>query len=75
MTLSPKTCHGIKAQNASPFQDPILRIDPGMHTAPIKGIGVDAACTLLATGSECCWPELAVDDEALATYFGGCGRS
>jgi WD40 repeat protein len=33
------------------LQEPILRIDPGMHTAPIWRIGVDAACTLLATGS------------------------
>jgi WD40 repeat protein len=41
----------VKAQNAPPLQDPILRIDPGMHTTRIKGIGVDAACTLLATGS------------------------
>jgi WD40 repeat protein len=40
----------VKAQGAPP-QDPILRIDPGMHTAPIKRITVDAACTLLATGS------------------------
>src|SRR5262249_47562766 len=32
-------------------QEPMLRIDPGMHTAPILRIGVDAACTLLATGS------------------------
>jgi hypothetical protein len=36
---------------APPPQEPILRIDPGMHTAPIRRIGVDAACTLLATGS------------------------
>ncbi|MGH6816813.1 MAG: caspase family protein [Hyphomicrobiaceae bacterium] len=35
-----------------PPQDPMLRIDPGMHTAPIKRIGVDTSCTLLATGSE-----------------------
>ena len=40
------------AQQTPPPQEPILRIDPGMHTAPIKRIGVDAACTLLATGSE-----------------------
>ena len=31
---------------------PMLRIDPGMHTAPIRGLGVDAACNLIATGSE-----------------------
>jgi WD40 repeat protein len=34
-----------------PPQEPILRIDPGMHTAQIRRIGSDAACTLLATGS------------------------
>jgi WD40 repeat protein len=43
---------GVQAQNTTPPQDPILRIDPGMHTARIDGIGVGAACTLLATGSE-----------------------
>src|SRR5688572_19053391 len=32
--------------------DPILRIDPGMHTAMTKRLGVDAGCTLLATGSD-----------------------
>jgi hypothetical protein len=35
-----------------PEQRPMLRIEPGMHTAIIKRIGVDAACTLMATGSE-----------------------
>jgi hypothetical protein len=39
------------AQQIPPPQEPILRIDPGMHTATIKRIGVDADCTLLATGS------------------------
>ena len=34
-----------------PDQRPILRIEPGMHTAPIVRIGVDATCTLMATGS------------------------
>ena len=32
-------------------QRPILRIEPGMHTAPISRIGVDATCTLMVTGS------------------------
>ena len=35
-----------------PDQRPFLRIDPGMHTAQIKRIGVDAACSLMVTGSE-----------------------
>jgi uncharacterized caspase-like protein/WD40 repeat protein len=35
-----------------PPQEPILRINPGMHTAPIRGMGVDAACALLATASD-----------------------
>src|SRR5947207_7379241 len=39
------------AQNLPP-QEPQLRIDSGMHTAQIRRIGVDAACTLLATGSD-----------------------
>jgi WD40 repeat protein len=32
--------------------DVFLRIEPGMHTAPIWRIGVDAACTLMVTGSD-----------------------
>ncbi len=35
-----------------PDQRPFLRIETGMHTAPIKRIGVDAACRLLATASD-----------------------
>ena len=35
-----------------PDQRPMLRIDPGMHTARIKRIGVDAACNLMVTGSD-----------------------
>ena len=34
-----------------PDQRPILRIDPGMHTAAIARIGSDEACSLLVTGS------------------------
>jgi hypothetical protein len=40
------------AIKACPDQDPVLRIETGMHTASIKRIGVDAACRLAATGSE-----------------------
>ena len=39
------------AIKACPDQRPILRIETGMHTAPIKNLGVDAACRVLATGS------------------------
>ncbi len=35
-----------------PEQRPMLRIEPGMHTAMIRRIGVDAACTLMVTGSD-----------------------
>ena len=35
-----------------PDQGPFLRIDPGMHTAPINRIGVDAACSRMVTGSD-----------------------
>jgi hypothetical protein len=41
-----------EAVKACPDQRPFLRIETGMHTAPIRGIGVDAACRLLATASE-----------------------
>jgi len=39
---------GIKA---CPSQNPILRIDTGMHVAQFNQIGVDRACELAATGS------------------------
>jgi WD40 repeat protein len=44
----------VTAQRDAPAAqlDPILRIDPGMHTAMTKRLGVDAGCTLLATGSD-----------------------
>lgn len=35
-----------------PPREPILQIDAGMHTAVIRRLGVDASCSLLATGSE-----------------------
>jgi WD40 repeat protein len=41
-----------EAIKACPDQRPFLRIETGMHTAPIRAIGVDAACGLLATGSD-----------------------
>ncbi len=41
------------AQDANlPPQDPILRIETEMHTAPIVRVGVDAACKLMVTGSD-----------------------
>jgi Caspase domain len=40
------------AIKACPDQPPFLRIETGMHTAVIRRIGVDAACSLLATASE-----------------------
>ncbi len=40
------------AIKACPDQQPFLRIETGMHTAPIRRIGVDAACSLLATASD-----------------------
>jgi hypothetical protein len=35
-----------------PPTEPILRIETGMHTAPVRGIGVDAACRLIVTASD-----------------------
>ncbi|MGH6815844.1 MAG: hypothetical protein ACREC6_09070, partial [Hyphomicrobiaceae bacterium] len=44
---------GAAAQtSAPPPQDPMLRIEAGMHTAQINRIGVDAACRWMVTGSE-----------------------
>jgi hypothetical protein len=40
------------AVKACPDQHPFLRIETGMHTGVIWRVGVDAACALLATGSE-----------------------
>ena len=40
------------AIRACPDQRLFLRIETGMHTAPIRSIGVDAACSLLATASD-----------------------
>jgi Caspase domain len=39
------------ATGACPDQRPFLRIETGMHTAPIWHVGVDAACRLIATAS------------------------
>ncbi|MFZ1107962.1 MAG: hypothetical protein WAN43_06420 [Rhodomicrobium sp.] len=43
---------GAARADGLPDQRPMLRIEPGMHTAQIKRIGVDAACTLMVTGSD-----------------------
>ncbi|MGO9547618.1 MAG: caspase family protein [Rhodomicrobium sp.] len=43
---------GVARAEDLPDQRPMLRIEPGMHTATIRRIGVDAACTLMVTGSE-----------------------
>ena len=40
-----------RAQGGEPSRAPILRIETGMHTAPIKRIGVDAANRYLVTAS------------------------
>jgi WD40 repeat protein len=39
------------AIKACPSQDPVLRIETGMHVAQIQRIGVDRACRIAATGS------------------------
>jgi Caspase domain len=47
-----KTSEALDAAiKACPDHRPFLRIETGMHTAPIQRIGVDAACSLLATAS------------------------
>jgi hypothetical protein len=40
------------AKKACPGQEPILRIETGMHVAAIWRIGVDAQCRIAATGSD-----------------------
>jgi WD40 repeat protein len=40
------------AQTGEPSREPILRIETGMHTAVIRGIGVDAANRFLVTASD-----------------------
>ncbi len=40
------------AHGSTPPADPILRIDPQMHTAPIRSIAVDSRGRYLVTGSE-----------------------
>ena len=40
---------GVKA---CPDQAPVLRIETGMHSAPIWRVGVDAACRRIATPSD-----------------------
>ena len=39
------------AIKACPSQDPVLRIETGMHVAPVKRIGVDKSCRIAVTGS------------------------
>lgn len=40
---------GLRAEQL--YDQPVLVIEPGMHTAPIKGVAVDAAGRIAATGS------------------------
>ena len=40
------------AKKSCPDQEPILRIETGMHVARIDQIGMDAQCTIAATASE-----------------------
>jgi len=42
----------VRAEMQPPPAQPFLRIETGMHSAEIRGLGVDAACRLLLTGSE-----------------------
>ncbi len=53
MTLALAVALGLPAptRGQDPPAEPILRIDAGMHTAPIQSVGVDAAGRYLVTGS------------------------
>src|SRR6266446_3808975 len=39
------------AMGQSLYERPVLIVDPGMHTAPIRALAVDAAARFIATGS------------------------
>ena len=39
------------AARAQLYEQPVLTIDPGMHTAPIRAVSADAAGRLAVTGS------------------------
>jgi WD40 repeat protein len=43
---------GVAWAQTQPPTEPIPRIETGMHTARITGIGIDASCRLMVTGSE-----------------------
>ena len=47
--ISPAT---VDAEKVCPDQEPVLRIEVGMHTARINAVAVDAACTVMATASD-----------------------
>jgi hypothetical protein len=40
------------ASRECPDQDAVLRIETGMHVAPLSGLSVDAECRVAATGSD-----------------------
>ena len=42
----------LSAAQAQLYEQPVLVVDPGMHTAPIKAVSVDAAGKLGVTGSD-----------------------
>ncbi|MGO9546101.1 MAG: hypothetical protein ACLPPF_15075 [Rhodomicrobium sp.] len=42
---------GFAQADQEPDRTPILRIEAGMHTAPIFSVGVDKSCSLIVTGS------------------------
>src|SRR2546429_6590741 len=46
------TAQVTRAQEREPSREPVLRIETGMHTAPITRIGVDAANHYLVTASD-----------------------
>ena len=49
--LSALLLAALPTAQAQLYEQPVLVIDPGMHTAPIRAVGVDAAGTLAVTGS------------------------
>src|SRR5258708_35212646 len=55
LALLPALLFAVLANSAAMAQlseQPMLIVEPGMHTAPIKAVGVDAAGRLAVTGSD-----------------------
>jgi WD40 repeat protein len=51
LALAGAVCGGVLAQDLPP-QEPILRIEAGMHVGSVRGIDINASCTKMVTASD-----------------------